>query len=757
MLLVGDPTSGKSRTAFEVAKGKFPDHRVFRPEDGAEFGECVSLADSNSKVIWLDDLDRFLSPPFLSVGLLDEALQAGVVLIGTMRADRLDMLSPRHERGLNQETRMLVRSARSITARAHVLYLDRQWNAEEVKRARRSGDFRVKEAAQHSEEYGIAEYLAAGPQLYLEWKSAWAPGLHPRGAALVSAAVDLRRAGIEEPISRQLLERLHEHYLEQRGGMRLRPEPLLDAFHWALEPLHATSSLLVPVADDMYRAFDYLAGAVARDGKVSVPLDEVWASAIEDFPLEVVHAVGHRAEKASKHDFALRAYGRLAHSGNRDGSFHLAQIASKQDRLEEAELWYRKAVSQGSPISKNNLGLVLMRSGRPDEAESWFREAARDGDPYGARNLGEYLFDREKWDEAKEFFLSFMKNSPSVAKLLMGQLGLRRGEYKEAEDWLQQAVEEGNNDAWFFLGVAQEKLKDWTSASSSYERAAKVGSKEAPNNLASALRKLGRIEEAEALYRDAIEQGDEYALFNLANLLAEAGRYEEAEPLYRQSVNKGSEHAKNNLALVLENLGKDEEAEQLFLSAADDGDMRAMANLATRCRQGGRPGEALSWINRALPSGNPGYYVEMGLIQETLGAFNKAMLWYRRAIDSGLSSAAVTLGYLYERQGKNKAAQKLYSKAAKDGESHALYHLGQYYLSRKDLSRAYVYLHQAREAGENVFHMLAYLAIRAGDLVEARELLDQADPDEPQVLSLRQWLDDVEERTRAAGNRGRVL
>jgi tetratricopeptide (TPR) repeat protein len=751
-LLVGDPTCGKSRTAFEAVKSKFPNYRIFRPEDGAEFSECVSFSGVEDKVIWLDDLDRFLAAPFIPTNSLDEALRTDAVLIGTMRADRLDLLSPRHERGLNHETRTLVRAARAITARAHVLYLDRNWSTEETKRAERCADPRVAEAARHSKEYGIAEYLAAGPQLYLEWKNAWAPGLHPRGAAVVAAAVDLKRAGIDAPVSRELLERLHKTYLQQRGGIRLRPESLLDAFHWALEPLHATSSLLMPFEDDMFKAYDYLAEALIREGSASTPPDEVWESAIDEFSTDDAHTVGHRAEKANKIDFAIHAYRRLANAGNSSGSFHLGYIAATRDRLEEAEFWYRRSISQGSSISKNNLGLVLRRSGREEEAESWFREATADGDTYGMRNLGEVLLDQERWDEVEQLSLSLIDENSSIAKLIMGQLFIARGKHEEAQSWLSQAAAEGSMDAWFFLGIAQEKIEDWQAAASSYERAVKNGNKQAPNNLATALRKAGRLEEAEAVYRSAIEQGDdEFALFNLASLLSEMRRYEEAEPLYRRSMQSGFKYAKNNLALTLEKLGNSDEADALFRSAAEDGDVRAMANLASRARKADRPREALLWINQAIPSGRPGYYTEMGLIQEALGAASKAMFWYRRAMDGGSTSAAVALGYLFERKGKSKAARKLYSQAIRDGDSHALYHLGQFYLARSEFDRARKYLNDAYASGEKVSHMLAFLAMRSGDLVKARSLLDEVtELDSPVVASLRRTLEILERHKRHA-------
>ncbi|MFG3169240.1 tetratricopeptide repeat protein [Streptomyces sp. NPDC048200] len=727
VLLVGDPTSGKSRTAFEAVRNKFPEHIAFRPEDGREFAECVAFTHSRDKVIWLDELDRFLSRPAISTGSLDEALRSGAILIGTMRADELDLLSPRHERRHSAEARTLVRAARGVTARAQILYIDRQWSPDEVARAQKSQDPRVRDASRYASEYGIAEYLAAGPQLYQEWQNAWSPGLHPRGAALVSAAVDLRRAGIQEPVTRDLIERLHGIYLDERGGTRLRPEPFLDAIHWALEPLHATSSLLVPVGEDTYRAFEYLAGALARDKKDRSLPDQVWASAVDEFSLEVTHSVGHRAEKAEKYGFAVKAYERLAAANISDGSFHLGYIAAKLDELEVAEFWYRKAISQGSYEAKNNLGLVLTRSGREDDASYWFLEAAQEGNIYAMRNLGNYLLAHEQLEEAEELFSTFVQRDPAAAKTMMGRLCLHQEDYRKAEEWLRQASDHGDDSAWFLLGVAQEENGDLESASSSYRHAIRAGYGEAANNLAGVLDRLGESAEAESLYRERLAQEDyKYAAFNLAGLLEKSNRKEEAEELYRKSIAMGSEYAKNNLALMLQTIDRDQEADLLFREAAADGDVRAMANLSFRCRDAGNPREALSWINLALASGKTEFYIEMGMVQEALREPNKAMIWYRRAIDAGRYHGATALGYLYERQGKRKAAAKAYAQAARHGESHALYHLGQLHLRERDYEKARKYLTEAAKAEEPVAHMLAYLALREGDLVKARELLDSA-------------------------------
>jgi hypothetical protein len=104
------------------------------------------------------------------------------------------------------------------------------------------------------------------------WRDAWSPGVHPRGASMVLAAIDARRAGVHRPLPELVLLRLHEPYLRRRGGERLRPEPAESAFAWAATPLHATSSLLLPSANG-YLAFDYLIDAADKDRVPAEALD----------------------------------------------------------------------------------------------------------------------------------------------------------------------------------------------------------------------------------------------------------------------------------------------------------------------------------------------------------------------------------------------------------------------------------------------------------------------------------------------------
>ena len=114
---------------------------------------------------------------------------------------------------------------------------------------------------------GIAEYLGlAGPRTACgTGANGWDVGAYPRGAALVAAAVDARRAGLEPPLAGRLLEELAGQYLHRRGGDRLRPEPVDVAWEWVLRARRATTALMTGSAKSGYDVFDYLVDAVQRE------------------------------------------------------------------------------------------------------------------------------------------------------------------------------------------------------------------------------------------------------------------------------------------------------------------------------------------------------------------------------------------------------------------------------------------------------------------------------------------------------------
>lgn len=268
IVVVGESTAGKSRAAFEAIRSQTPGYLLAVPSGRESLAAVTNrLSESRLSILWLDDLERFLGPggltPALVSSLTKRTGQRNVIM-ATMRTSEWERFTPRAEPSVDDEGRAAWRASRDVLRAAYIITLRRKWSPTELASAAAfaGSDSRIAFALTRARTFGVAETLAAGPELLRDWRNAWAPGSHPRGAALVAAAVDCRRAGVDDPVSPDLLLDMHHHYLLAAGGPTLRPEPVEEAWAWALRPVHGASSLLIPAGqseeDQRYLAFDYL-------------------------------------------------------------------------------------------------------------------------------------------------------------------------------------------------------------------------------------------------------------------------------------------------------------------------------------------------------------------------------------------------------------------------------------------------------------------------------------------------------------------
>ncbi|WP_409491009.1 hypothetical protein [Amycolatopsis sp. cmx-11-12] len=333
VLLVGESTAGKSRAAYEAVRELFPGHRLVEPSQRDAAKTAVdAMLESPRAVLWLDDIERFLGAGgFTGAGISGILSTKHCVIVATMRSEEYAYFCGGSSSTIDAtRSRETIRQGWEVLRLATRIDLPRSWSTDEVVKARRlePRDPRIAEALEQVDRFGVAEYLAAGPQLLATWRDAWAPGTHPRAAALVHAAIDARRAGVHRPLSIEVLTLAHESYLRRRGGHRLRPEELDRAIEWATTPLHATSSLLIPSGDGGFTAFDYLIDAVERE---SIPAD------------------------------ALEAF---IDAGQPEELKDIGQVAWNWGRLCQAELAYERA-SETYVESRTNRGYVIEeRDGR---------------------------------------------------------------------------------------------------------------------------------------------------------------------------------------------------------------------------------------------------------------------------------------------------------------------------------------------------------------------------------------------------------
>lgn len=306
VLLSGESAAGKSRAAYEAIRRNLPRHLLVAPATRESVQTIIDVVLEHRRcVVWLDDIERFLGPQRLTTPTVTRMLASGAVLLGTIRTAEHDRFRARREVELDASERDSWRTAREVLQLAVEIAVPRRWSAHELSRARQySGDRRIQSALTLTDTFGLAELLADGPELARDWRDAWRPGGHPRGAALVAAAVDCRRATIHDPIPIDVLARLTEHYLAAHGGAPLRPEPLDQALAWATTPARAASSLLMPTdQQDRYLAFDYLIDLPAEP----VPLP-VWTALIEWCAPEQAIGVGLAARQVARFDAAEAAF-----------------------------------------------------------------------------------------------------------------------------------------------------------------------------------------------------------------------------------------------------------------------------------------------------------------------------------------------------------------------------------------------------------------------------------------------------------------
>ncbi|MGW4057792.1 tetratricopeptide repeat protein [Amycolatopsis sp. NPDC004747] len=314
VLVVGESTAGKSRAAYEAMRASIPDHVLIAPVARESLSSVVpTVAEQRRCVVWLDDLERFLGAGGITAGLVSRMVDypaRNILILATLRTAEFDRFSLREEPSLSSSERESWHVARDVLQLAEVVDMQRRWTRAELDRANAfADDPRISAALRQTAQFGLAEVLAAGPQLAREWHNAWRPGAHPRAASLIAAAVDCRRAGMHEPVAIELLRELSEMYLTRRGGALLRPEPIDDAIAWATSASHGASSLLLPTGSDgYYLAFDYLIDLPELD---SVPLS-TWETIVKHATPEQAHHIGEAAQLRDQPDAAVLAYRKAA-------------------------------------------------------------------------------------------------------------------------------------------------------------------------------------------------------------------------------------------------------------------------------------------------------------------------------------------------------------------------------------------------------------------------------------------------------------
>lgn len=607
VLLVGDSAVGKTRSAYEAIAAAVPGHVLVAPGDGAAFVAALNRVTRLPRcVLWLDDVERFLGSDGLTRTRISQILDKQRhhrLIVATARTRALDpYIDPSDRNGAE-----LNREVIDALEQAHRIDLARAFTSSERERAAiRTRDSRIGDALAHSADFSIPEYLAAAPDLLHLWQ-ANADGDHRRGAALVSAAIDVRRSGLTDPIPRELIEELHERRLSRRG--RIASEETLDeAWDWATQ-LRMTTALLTPGNDaEHFEVFDYLVDYCERAAapgaylpeavmlaclRHASPGDAMRLAALADYHGSYVVArsacdqacAAYTRELGPDHPDTLDSRAGRAWTDRNLGLFRAAEAEIRE--VLDARTRVLGPEHADTLNSRSNLALILRDLARFSEAEAENREVldirARILGPehpdtlISRSNLAWTLSALNRPEEAEA-------ENRAVIEIRLRVLGAdhpntlgsrnnladvlrRRGRYNEAESEARIAVSAYSRS----LGPSHPSTLNSRS------------------NLAAILRSAGRLKEAEA---EATAVRADYFLTlggshpstlrsrsNLALILSAAGRHIDAEAEHRATMGSrtrvlGVSHPDTlnsaaNLAAVLQILGRESEAEELQRQVAD--------------------------------------------------------------------------------------------------------------------------------------------------------------------------------------------
>jgi uncharacterized protein len=659
VLLRGDSTAGKSRAAYEAMRRLPGDLRLLVPHRPDSLRALLDGGiELREVVVWLNELDHWLGTDGLDVGLLRRLLGGDrrVVVLATMRSSEYAKRSP--ERARSEAERDLLRSQRELLDQAVDFELPRRFSdAERERAAERTWDPRIADALAHAGQYGLAEYVAAGPRLWRRWRNARAvdnPDHEQAGAAIVAAAVDCRRAGLRRPASTQLLRQLFRDpaYLDPLVARRLDSAAFDQGLAWARKPVQGTAALLVADAGGE-AVFDYLLDAVEANPKAAAVPATVWECLLADLDPKDGVGVGVAAYLADKYGFAERAWRLAVADGDDDAAYPLGVLFKERGDVEEAEVWWRRAAVAGDHYAMISLGALIADRGDHDEAEEWLRRAADAGHRGAENNLGLLFKERGDLKKAERWYRRAATAGFHLAEANLGLLLKERGDLEEAEEWLRRAATAGDHDAETDLGLL--------------------------------LVERGDLEEAEQWLRRAATAGNHRAETSLGPLLAEQGAFKEAEVLLQRAADAGDHNAEHNLGVMFLLREELKEAEEWLRRAATACNHRAELLLGVLLRDRGDPQhEAEKWLRRAAQADDHYAAYNLGLLFEERGDLNEAERWLHRAAEGDHYRAQAKLGVLLRDRGDLKEAQEWLRRAADAGDDHARRELKQLRDRRKN-------------------------------------------------------------------------
>jgi len=446
LLLVGDSSVGKTRLLYEACRKVLPEFSLLAPDLGD--GELINrIADAEFKlpplVIWLDELQRFLEGPYLTAGhtsitaaAIRKLLEAPspVVIVATLWPEYAQLLRSTTIDETHGLHRPRYPSALDILEGRRLTEVSlNSFTPEERREAARlaPADPRLLLALENPD-YNVTEILSGALEIVRRYE---------RGTkehrAVVDAAVDARRLGIQGPLDINLLRNASRAYLPGHHPDDSWFRSSINELTSADRPQdRATAPIIAITSLDRrtvlgYSITDFLLQRLSKTRanqsvprlawealttNTAGPYDQLRLAEsayqrgmthhAESLYRKIVDSDAGNQQAAAKLSSVLAAHGNYdelsirADNGDRFAAETLVARLYSEGRDTEALTKLRIYAQTGELRALRRLAVFLQFCGQEQEAIDVLRRLAGEGDAYGERRLLQLLVAHGRTDEA---------------------------------------------------------------------------------------------------------------------------------------------------------------------------------------------------------------------------------------------------------------------------------------------------------------------------------------------------------------------
>lgn len=370
IVLVGESSTGKTRSLFEAVTALLGDWWLLRPSDVAATSLAeVSLAPPNHLVVWLDSLQNHMGPGGLDAASVRRLTAGGAVLLGELWPHLHDEYASPPSAAFHSDSQDDPRVvARQVLELATVIHLPRKPTQAENNRTSElsqtandaAGDLWLK-AALEVTDYGFTQTIAAAPQLTDRWDNAG-----PYARAVLTAAVDARRLGVLSAITGSFLQHAAPGYCSAAERAQAPADWFDRSLAYCTRLLLGAVAPLTPVSAGMtmgavtgYLLADYLAQHAEPERWMQCPPASFWDACIDHIADSAeLERLGMHAADRMRYRYAIPLL-RRANSRNWGVATRLAFLVGDQGYVDEAIAMLRGVAYAGDPMAEYQLAKLL--------------------------------------------------------------------------------------------------------------------------------------------------------------------------------------------------------------------------------------------------------------------------------------------------------------------------------------------------------------------------------------------------------------